>query len=353
MNEKIQTSKHASRFAKLRQRAEAFLREDQASGVEISLDEARQLIHELDVYRVELEMQNDELVRTQEELLDSRAEYSDLYNHAPVGYLSLDGKGVIQRVNATLGGMLQLSAGYLLRQPLGVFIARQDKERFYRHYGQFVRSGRWQDMEVRLRRQDGSVFWAQLSANASPNGAETQTSYRIAVIDIEDARQARERQHRLATAIDRAAEGFCITGADGSIEYMNTAFAAFARCDPERAAGTRVQDVLGLGEAGLRPFEAHPYEGVSLPPEIRLSPRGRPRTGRQGGYLPRNRQPRRPDQLRRAAPRHHARAGTRAAAAAIAEDGGHRHARQRGRTRPQQHAQPHYRVHPVDAGGTG
>ena len=61
----------------------------------LSSEEARQHLHDLRVHQIELEMQNEELRRTKEELEASRARYFDLYDLAPVGYCTLSEEGII------------------------------------------------------------------------------------------------------------------------------------------------------------------------------------------------------------------------------------------------------------------
>ena len=61
-----------------------------------SPEDAGNLIHELRVHQIELEMQNDELRRMQVELETSHEKYFDLYDLAPVGYVTLSDKGLIR-----------------------------------------------------------------------------------------------------------------------------------------------------------------------------------------------------------------------------------------------------------------
>jgi hypothetical protein len=91
--------------AALRARAEDRLKakasRSQAAGPH-SAEEMQRLVHELQVHQIELELQNDELQETRAELEVAAKVHSDLYDFAPVGYLTLDSDGVIQKVNLKL-----------------------------------------------------------------------------------------------------------------------------------------------------------------------------------------------------------------------------------------------------------
>ena len=58
-----------------------------------------QMLHELHVHQIELEMQNDELQRTQEELDAIKSRYFELYDLAPLGYCTLNDQGQILEAN--------------------------------------------------------------------------------------------------------------------------------------------------------------------------------------------------------------------------------------------------------------
>ncbi|MBF0563831.1 MAG: PAS domain S-box protein [Nitrospirae bacterium] len=91
---------------------------------ELSHEEIRAMLQELQVHQIELEMQNDELNRTKQELEASRDKYSDLYDYAPAGYFTIDRKGAIIEVNLTGANMLGLERRNLTGKPLHRFLSR-------------------------------------------------------------------------------------------------------------------------------------------------------------------------------------------------------------------------------------
>ena len=92
----------------------------------LSREEMGELIHELEVYTIELEMQNDELCAAQEELEISRRCYFDLYNIAPVGYCVLNENGVILDLNLTAVTLLGRIRSDLINRPISMFILKAD-----------------------------------------------------------------------------------------------------------------------------------------------------------------------------------------------------------------------------------
>ena len=167
----------------------------------LSLDDARQLVHELRVHRSELAMQNEKLRRTQKELESSRARYFDLFDLAPVGYLTLSEQGLIQEVNLAAASMLGVARSELLEKPLTSFILPEDQDFYYLRRQQVVETCELQSWEMRMLRTDGSPFWARLQAAFSHNH-----ECWITVIDItrrrqmEDLLRKREDRYRLVVS---------------------------------------------------------------------------------------------------------------------------------------------------------
>ena len=75
-------------FTELRRRARMFLEARPGNTVDFPAD-IGELVHELDTCRIELELQNEDLRNAQNELEKSRRRCADLYDFAPVAYLTI------------------------------------------------------------------------------------------------------------------------------------------------------------------------------------------------------------------------------------------------------------------------
>ena len=191
----------ASRQA-LRRRAEA-LAGERAGAMPgdleaLSPEVARRTIHELRVHQIELEMQNEELRRTQEELEVSRARYFDLYDLAPVGYFTLSEQGLILEANLTAAKLLGVARADLVKQPLSCFVLREDQDIYYLHRKALLETGTPQSWELRLLRTDAAPFWVRVEATTA-QGDDGASVWRAVVSDITESKSA-ERAIKAASA---------------------------------------------------------------------------------------------------------------------------------------------------------
>ena len=148
----------------LRERAEESLKSEPDRLDEMSPEDSSSLIHELRVHQVELEMQNEELRRVQNDLEISRAQYADLYDFAPVGYLTLNKRGQIDNLNLTAACQLGIERGHLINTHFQHYVFQPDKKEFLSHISAVFDKRERQLAEVRLSPKSGEQFYARLES---------------------------------------------------------------------------------------------------------------------------------------------------------------------------------------------
>ncbi len=150
---------------KLRKKAEALLLKKDilpAGVLEESSEQTLDLIHELSVHQIELEIQNEELRAVQSELEASKLRYADLYDYAPVGYITLSEKGVILDANLKVCKMLGDERRNVLNEHLTKYIYYEDQDEYYLKHDLVFKHSKHQTCELRLHGKNKSVFWARL-----------------------------------------------------------------------------------------------------------------------------------------------------------------------------------------------
>ncbi len=145
--------------------------------------ETQRNLHELRVHQIELEMQNEELRNSQSELDAVRARYFDLYDLAPVGYCTISEKGLILEGNLTVSTMLGVPRNLLARRLLSQFILKEDHDIYYLHRKRLLEANIPQSFELRMLKEDGTVFWAYLAATAGQDSSGAPLC-RIVISDI-------------------------------------------------------------------------------------------------------------------------------------------------------------------------
>ena len=146
------------------------------------------LVHELEVHRIELEMQNAELRQARDELETSLVKYTDLYDFAPVGYFTLDRNEIIRAVNFTGASLLEIERSRLIGARFGQFVVQEARPAFSAFLGKLFESRDKETCEVVLKKEGMRRLHVQIEALACMSGDEC----RIAVIDITERRGTEE-----------------------------------------------------------------------------------------------------------------------------------------------------------------
>jgi PAS domain S-box-containing protein len=154
------------------------------------------LVHELRVHQIELEMQNEELRRSRNELEFSQMRYIALYDQAPTGYLTISENGLILEANLTFAALLLWPRDTLFNQPISTFIFKEDQDIFYLHRKQLFEKQRQQQYELRMINKDGRTFYAQVDAALAWDAAG-QPVCRMVITDISKRKQVENEMEEL------------------------------------------------------------------------------------------------------------------------------------------------------------
>ena len=159
----------------LRQRAENRLQVGALargqSAQDLSALTTKKILQELQVQQIELEIQNDELLRTQTELHAAKARYFDLYDLAPVGYCTLSEQGIILEANVAAASLLGAVRIELPSRPLHRFIAKTSQDRYYLSLKALTKSRVSQECELQVSLQPCDEHsedpWVQMCMSAA------------------------------------------------------------------------------------------------------------------------------------------------------------------------------------------
>ncbi|MCG7848743.1 MAG: PAS domain-containing sensor histidine kinase [ANME-2 cluster archaeon] len=185
----------------IRRQAEDVLKGKNTDLKKLSSVDAQSLVHELQVHQIELEMQNEELRRTQIELEDARNRYSDLYDFAPLGYFTFDKNGLILQANLTGANKLGIERGNLIKKPFSLYIVPDFKDAFYSHMRQVFNTETQMTCELMLVDKKGHQFDVQLESMPLRD-IDGNLLARTAMSDITERKQADETLKNYAIKLE-------------------------------------------------------------------------------------------------------------------------------------------------------
>jgi PAS domain S-box-containing protein len=165
---------------------------DQLSGLEI-----KQLFYDLSVYKIELEMQNDELIQTQVQLRESQEYYRNLFEHAPVGYVIIDKNQCIKSINHFMLDRLGLVKSKVVENRFSDIIHPDDQDTFYLYMREAQKSTMSSSIEIRIG-NEGAFFWCIVRCNIPNTNREDR------LLSIVDIQKKVEIEHELRLEKNRA-----------------------------------------------------------------------------------------------------------------------------------------------------
>ena len=175
--------------AELRRRAEKRLKASKKQEAPPRTEEETQrILHELQVHQIELEMQNEEMRQARAEVEAGLERYKDLYDFAPVGYVTLGRDGTIRQVNLTGARLLGVERARLVNRRFGRFVSDDSHSAFAAFLQKVFANQAKESCEVALLKEGNHPFCVRIEATVSEDGQEC----RAVVADITERKQAEE-----------------------------------------------------------------------------------------------------------------------------------------------------------------
>jgi len=174
--------------------------------VNLSPDEIRSLVHQLQVHQHELEAQNEMLRESEIDLQAARNKFSDLYDFAPAGYATLSKKGVILEANLVAADMLGETREALLGEFFySRYVSRNSKDEYYLRINSLLKTKIRSTFDLELSKKNGTRFFARLDCVPAEHDGKVN-SIRMSIIDITDLKRAEEeltkKEHIIHTIVE-------------------------------------------------------------------------------------------------------------------------------------------------------
>jgi len=178
-------------FQILRQKAEELVGQEKSQSLQADRQDLERLSYELEIQRVELELQNEELRSANRQLEASRDEFADLYQSAPVAFLTINATGLIEKANAAAVRMLAGRKNRLIGKGFSVLIVDADQQIYFSYLKNLAVEKPVGGCELRLiGAHDLQPVHVQLNAVAKFDVEGKFSQWHLALIDITERKQA-------------------------------------------------------------------------------------------------------------------------------------------------------------------
>ena len=132
------------------------------------MEEVQRLLREIEAHHIELQRQNEELRESQRQLEAYRDRYIDLYDFAPLGYVTLDEDGYVQEINLAGAKLLDADRDGLTGYAFSEYVATDSRAAFKEHVAQCVRERREVTTELHLVTRSGLSITASFTVFRLP-----------------------------------------------------------------------------------------------------------------------------------------------------------------------------------------
>lgn len=163
----------------------------------------RKLVDDLHTHQIELEMQNQELMRAKSDLERSRARYFELFDFAPVAYLTVSVRGTIETLNLAAAELLQVDRQRALASPFAIYLAESSKAPFRAHLDTVFQHPGMHTIELQLGGPDGAARYVHMVSRTAHGESDDAPLCLSAAVDITARKAAEEEVTRLNQILEQ------------------------------------------------------------------------------------------------------------------------------------------------------
>ncbi len=163
----------------------------------LTKDEIKHYAHELCLNQIELETQNKELRNSKINLERLTAQYTDLYDNAPVGYITLNKDGIIQNINHRTAKMLLTDKKAIIGKSLFDYVLEEDKDKLSKHIGHIYKYKISRMCDIKLKKSNDTMFYAQLESIVVQNRKTNLIQCRTVIQDITLRKKTEEEINKI------------------------------------------------------------------------------------------------------------------------------------------------------------
>ena len=207
------------------------------------------LLYQLKVHQAELEIQNSELFEIQELLEDARKRYADLYDFAPVTYVTLDRKGFIQNINLAGSELLGMGRGALIGTSLASWVKEEDIQKLLCHLNESFREPGKVKQDLRIVDAHNNLHIVSLESMASKDLFVCRTVIVDNTGRVFAERQRDKQEHQLNIVTDALPVMIAYIDKHKNHRFVNKAYCRWLKEDKENLIGRNFDEFLDVENA--------------------------------------------------------------------------------------------------------
>ena len=217
------------------------------------------LIEDLEAFQQEIETQNEQLRQSQAELAAAKEKYQDLFELAPVGFISLEQNGAISEVNLTGAAMLGRERRHLIGVSIFQFASNEHQLALHDCIKSSGNTGKKRGCEMELRPKQGPPRFLHVECMASLDQWKRPTEYRLVMLEITERKKfdarATQRAEQYRALLETINTWFWEVDQDGRYLHASIKAKYFLGYDPEEIVGKTLFDLMPSAEADrVRPL---------------------------------------------------------------------------------------------------